>query len=327
MSKSVLRRLFVVAVLFSFALLGALATSQPALADGPTQGARIHRTTEWYQQHASARSAGSGNLQYYGGQVMLTAHNYTIYWVPSGYTVASGYQSLINRYFGDIGGSTFYNIVTQYYQNATTPQFIQNSASLAGTILDTSPYPGGRGTAANPLTDADIQAEVAKIATAQGWVGNTTNMFFVYTAKGVESCYDSSNCTPGTAHPAYCAYHGYFTSGTSQFIYANMPYDETWTTSCRSFFKSPNNNMAADSEISTTSHEQFEAVTDLNPPPLGPIPGTTAWTDTTGYEIGDKCAYTYGTKAKNGGNLTLNGHSYIIQLEWSNAISGCAKSY
>ena len=316
------------------AMLLVLGTSfaPAAQADGPSQsGVRIHRTTEWFAQHADANAAhgrpGANNLQYYGGQVMLTAHNYTIYWAPSGHAIDAGYQSLINRYFSDVGGSTFYNIVTQYYQNPGT-QFIQNNSTLAGTIVDTTAYPGGRGTAANPLTDADIQQEVANVASAHNWPADNSTQYFVYTAPGIESCYDPSTCTPGTAHPAFCAYHGLtaLISG-KQYIYANMPYDETWTTSCRSFSKSPNGNIAADSEISVTSHEQFEAVTDLNPPPTTPNPPITAWTDSAGYEIGDKCAYKYGRTARDGSNLTLNGHPYIAQLEWSNAASGCAKSY
>jgi hypothetical protein len=106
-----------------------------------------------------------------------------------------------------------------------------------------------------------------------------------------------------------------------------MPYANSWGGSCGGIAKSPNNNVDADIEVSVTSHEQFEAVTDAIPPPAGPQPPVTAWTDPQGYEIGDKCAYTYGAVAADGSNLNLNGHPYIIQLEWSNAISGCAKQY
>ena len=90
-----------------------------------------------------------------------------------------------------------------------------------------------------------------------------------------------------------------------------------WPGSCRSFTKSPNGNLDADSEISTSSHEHFESATD---------PNGTAWYDARGYEDGDKCAYNYGTIAVNGSNMTLNGHPYIIQREWRNDTSGCAIS-
>jgi len=324
---TVLRQTLVVGIVAVMLLFGSASFASPALAQGPTTGAvRIHRTTDWFAQRGQSASGAGRNLNYYGGQVMLTAKNYLIYWIPPGYSVAQGYQNLLGRYFNDIGSTSFYNIVTQYYENPGT-QHILNSSTLGGTWTDTLAYPNGRGTASNPLTDADIQTEVQRAVSHNSWTASTSNMYFVYTAQGVESCIDATTCTPGTAYPAYCAYHGYFVSGSKQYIYANMPYDETWTTQCRSFSTSPNGNIAADSEISVTSHEQFEAVTDLNPPPTTPNPGVTAWTDSAGYEIGDKCAYNYGRVNRNGSNVTLSGNNYIVQLEWSNAAHGCAKSY
>src|SRR5258708_29082576 len=98
-------------------------------------------------------------------------------------------------------------------------------------------------------------------------------MFFVFTAKGVESCYDPihypSDCTIGrTPATGYCAYHSSYTSG-GEIIYANMPYAATWHSgflyTCDNISQSPNGNLDADIEISPTSHEMFEAVTDSDP--------------------------------------------------------------
>lgn len=326
MRKVPVRMMSALASFVALALLAA-ALAAPALA-APSQPThvRIYHTRQWHEQQAArAKPAAANNLNYYGGQVMLTSTTYAIYWIPPGFTVSSTYQSLLNRYFSDVGGSSFYNIMTQYYQDPNQ-QHIVNSSGLGGSWVDTRAYPH-TGNASNPLTDADIQAEVVHAASVNGWTPSNSKMFLVFTAKGVESCLDSADCTPGTSHPVFCAYHGYFVSSSVSYIYANMPYDETWGTSCRSFRRTPNHDIAADSEISTTSHEHFEAVTDLNPPPLGPIQGTTAWTDSTGYEIGDKCAYNYGSTSGDGHNITMNGHPYIMQLEWSNAVSGCAKSF
>ena len=44
-----------------------------------------------------------------------------------------------------------------------------------------------------------------------------------------------------------------------------------------------------------------------------------AWYDAFGNENGDLCAFVYGSRAADGGNVTLNGHRYVLQLEWSNA--------
>lgn len=318
----------VIGLIFNMLILFTTSVYTPAVqAQQPTLSVRILHLPQWYEQRQPDLLNGGGNLKYWGGRVMQPGStSYGIYWVPSGFSIDAQYSTLVNRYFSDIGGSTFYNIVTQYYQNPNR-QHILNHSALGGWVLDTTPYPGGRGGANNPLTDADIRAEVLSVAAGQGWSGGTSNMFFVFTAKGVESCLDSVTCTPGTPHPAYCAYHGYFVSNNLPFVYANMPYAATWGPNCGTFRRSPNHDAAADTEISVTSHEHFEAVTDLNPPPLGPIPGTTAWTDSRGFEIGDKCAYKYGRVLSDGHNIVMNGHLYIMQLEWSNKLRGCAKSY
>jgi hypothetical protein len=48
-------------------------------------------------------------------------------------------------------------------------------------------------------------------------------------------------------------------------------------------------------------------------------PFLSAWYDATGFEIGDKCAYTYGPETPNGADIVINGHPYVVQEEFSNA--------
>ena len=168
------------------------------------------------------------NLIYHGGNIMQKVKVYSIFWQPAGTFMAQGYQALLNRYYTDINGSAFYNINTQYYQGSTSKIFVTNSSSLAGTWTDTTPYPGGRGSKVNPLTDADIQAAVSRAITTNGWIVDGTAQFVVLTSKGIESCIDSLNCTPGTNKPVYCAYHSDFISGGNDIIYTNMPYGATW---------------------------------------------------------------------------------------------------
>ncbi len=303
----------------------------------------LFRPPDWYAQHrgegAGTRSdlesrtaesnaaaglaapSASNNMTYHAGSVMLTFTAYAIYWGPGTHTIPSTYQALLDRWFSDLGGSSLYNIVTQYYEGSV-PTHLQNVATFGGSWVDTiNPYPHA-GTGADPLTDGDIQAEVARAIKANGWPHGGLNVgFFVFTAEGIESCVSSVECTIGTAYPAYCAYHSAFFS-SNVIIYANMPYDGTWSSgfahTCGNFSVSPNGDPDADMEISTTSHEQFEAATD----PLGD-----AWYDGSGNEIGDKCAYMYGNVASDGSNVTLNGDPYIVQQEWSNAATGCVLAY
>ena len=92
--------------------------------------------------------------------------------------------------------------------------------------------------------------------------------------------------------------------------------------------ESPNGNRDADTEISPTSHEVSEAITD---------PDTeTGWYDSTGNEIGDDCAYIFGrTRGAPGAffNQVINGGHFITQEEFSNNLfassggtAGCLQS-
>src|SRR2546423_5964209 len=82
---------------------------------------------------------GAGNLINHGGPTMTTNHVYAIYWVPSGYSVASGYTSTINQFFGDVAhdsgmGSNVYAVATQY-------SGIQYNSTFSGSVTDTHPFP------------------------------------------------------------------------------------------------------------------------------------------------------------------------------------------
>jgi hypothetical protein len=303
--------------------------------------AHVLHPPQWYEQyrtHEQSRSpadlgsdvaqsaigsVSTNNVTYQGGSVMLTDAAYAIYWAPAPHSIPSTYQSLIDRWFSDVGGTLLYNILTQYYEG-NPPAYIHNVATFAGSWVDTAnPYPHA-GTGADPLSDGDIQAEVERAIAANGWPNGGLNAtFFVFTAKGVESCAGPTQCTIGTAYPTYCAYHsGFFASFSDVIIYANMPYAGTWSSgfdyTCGVVSLSPNLDADADEEISLVAHEQFESVSD----PLGD-----AWYDAADDEIADKCAYNFGTIASNGSNVTLNGDPYLVQRMWSNAVSACALSY
>ena len=55
-------------------------------------------------------------------------------------------------------------------------------------------------------------------------------------------------------------------------------------------------------------------------------PHLNAWYDLVGYEIGDKCAWQFGSTNSQGGDVVWNGHAYEVQKEWDNARRGCVLS-
>jgi len=268
--------------------------------------------------HAAAAVSGFGNLRYHNGPVEHTNKTYAIYWVPSGYTMASGYSTLINQFFGDVAADSgkttnVYYTATQYSDGSG---HVQYSSSFGGSYTDTSPLPASGCTDSDTsvcLSDAQLQAEIQKDIAAAGWTPGPTTEFFLFTAKGIGSC-SGSSC----AFTDYCAYHSWIGSGSSVILYANMPYADTVASAC-DVGQHPNGNDA-DATINVTSHEHNETITDEQ---------GNAWYDLIGYEDGDKCAWTFGTVSGPNGaeyNQTINGHHYWLQLEYSNSRRGCVQS-
>ncbi|WIG61483.1 MAG: hypothetical protein OJF49_004231 [Ktedonobacterales bacterium] len=289
-------------------------------------------------------------VKYHFGNVMHEDHVYVIFWLPPSYTFdpANGdahYESLIKRYFQDVGGTSFYNILTQYGDYLGQ---IRNTASLAGAWVDTSPYQHcglsttnctpAAATRADPLLDNDIQSEVGRAVKANvGWRADANSSFFVLTGYGAQECITAdanSGCT-WKFDNGYCGYHDSFhinpqDATAPEAIYAYIPDAITSGATC-SFgsggnFVSPNHDPLADSAINVISHEQFESISDPLP---NDAPG---WYDDVaehtreGGEIGDKCVTFYGNIGSDGGNVSLNGHRYIVQGEWSNLSNSCVMS-
>ena len=207
----------------SMSALALLSTSAARAQTSPgsrSRAAHFFSTPRWHQLNRAVQGVGAAALQaanqtpipnptpnnrvtYHGGPVMQGYKAYTIFWAPAPHSIPSSYRALINRWFDDVGGSLLLNIAAQYFQ-FDPPSFpfatVQNDSSLGGTWLDTgNPYPDA-GTAAAPLLDADIQAEVHRAIAANAWPNGGNDVeYLVYTASGIESCFSAAktSCTPG----------------------------------------------------------------------------------------------------------------------------------
>lgn len=258
---------------------------------------QLNRATGVKSQAAAPLAS---NLVYNGGPVMTgTANIFAIFWEPTGSTVSSGYNGLIQRFASDVHGTTYYQILKQYTQSGGSAP---STGTLAGTFVDTRAYPS------NPMFDSDIQAEVSHAQSVNGWTSSIHNLFMVFTAKNENECFDTSQsqCTFTT----FCGYHSFFGSNT---LYAFLPYTGTSLNGC-GVPRTPNNNIDADSTINVTSHELAEAVTD---------PLLNAWFDSSGQEIGDKCNFQFSSTNSSNGDTIMNGHPYEVQLEWDNLRNAC----
>jgi hypothetical protein len=287
-------------------------------------------------------------LTYHGGPVMHATSDvnhavsdYLIFWAPSGHYMPPAYKTGMAQWFTDVAKASYtpnnvfavnqelYDLTGPSAAHAFTPYSIKN----AGSIVDTTPYPASGctdndGSANLPvcLTDAQIQTELKNLVAAKGLPQNRSTMYFLFTPARVGSCFDSTNTQ--CAYSTYCAYHGFFTGTTGEIVYANMP----WTFRQKGcdldylgYGAGYANGSAIDPEVSVTSHEASEAMTD---------PDLNAWYDSSGFENGDKCAYVYGsggvasfTGVSNNfigyWNQLISSDQYLMQQEYSLKASDC----
>jgi hypothetical protein len=255
--------------------------------------------------------------------VMRTNTVHAIYWVPSGQSVAAGYQSDIDQYLSDVAAASgsqtnVYSVATQYRDSTG---YIGNQSTFAGSYVDTNPFPASGCTDQVDsicLNDQQVENEIQNVITAKGWSTGPDSLFILMTPNGVGSCVNAGPNECSTDF--YCAYHSSFSLNSRPVLYANMPY-AAGISGCNAG-SSPNGNDA-DSEINLISHEQSEAITD---------PWGNAWQNSSGDEIADICAWKFGaalggTTGLDAYNQAINGHHYWLQQEYSNDGSTCRLRY
>lgn len=310
--------LVVAAVGVTSASAGAPDPSGPAIGRAlgvvPTMASAM--ASQW-ANGAYRATYGSGKLYNHGGPTMTTNTTYAIYWNPSNWSTSqpSGYNTLIDRYFGDVAAAS--GSTSNVYYTATQYSGIQYKSTFGGSGPDTDPLPASGCSysgASVCLTDAQIQQEISNYVTSHGLPRGPLNEYFLFTAPGVGSCLSSTSC----AFSQYCAYHSSFGSGSSEIIYANQPYVEN-VSGCDAGHHP--NALPGDAALNVVSHEHNESITDEN---------GNAWYDIQGYEDGDKCAWSWGAWLGGSGstvfNQIINGDHYALQLEYSNADRGCVET-
>jgi streptogramin lyase len=271
-----------------------------------------------------------------------------IFWTPSGYSFPASYKSIIDRYIADVAsasstGGNVFSVATEYYQQLSggSDQYIQYLVH-AGPEIDVSdafPAQGGSTgcTASSGYTAcvadnsssstlSPLQTEIKSIVEARSLPIDDSHLYMVFFPPNVETCMSpgstSSSPPDSCSSNVYCGYHQSFQLTSEPVIYANMPYPNP--SYCADPFngpQAPNGNSYADAAVSVISHEASESITDWD----------NAWRDSAGYEIGDECAYTYGTPLGSTAaskdsvatgtmyNQAINGDDYYTQDEFSDS--------
>jgi hypothetical protein len=279
------------------------------------------------------------------GPVVVTP----IFWDPADHPMTSSYKSIITNYLSDVAGASgttgnVFSTLNEYYGsngaisyqlrlgpvvNDTNP--LPKSGCVVNSKDTTGVYADGSGYDAC-IDDAQVIAETQSVVSARNLPVDLGHIYVLFVAKHVETCFYSGSTTTANngctinhqPSTAYCAYHSMAPNGM---VYANLSFPiyhsplQTVLYTCGSDARSaglgavqaPNGDPDADTEVSPTSHEIMEAITDPDV--------STGWFDSSGYENGDECAYVYGRTKGTAGQLynqTINHDHYLTQEEFSN---------
>lgn len=252
-----------------------------------------------------------GDMTYHGGPVIDGIVNiYLIFWIDASFQPASPkYGSLIEQFVQDIGQSPLYANLSQYHDSSGR---YPTGARLAGTFTDTRPFPqdlvAARDASSYDQSNESFPSikwrqEIQQVAASQNWNAQDYHNLFILLP---------------TMNWA-CGFHDNLSRYGSPWAYISYPYFKGQE-QCMDATQSPNHDHIADVAIDTLSHEIMEAVSD---------PYLNGWyggdiSQPEGGEMGDKCPLPDATvDPKTNGNVTWNGHTYLIQEEYDNVRHGC----
>ncbi len=267
------------------------------------------------------------NMAYFGGHIQVAPKIYLVLWgwgesgafdhTTAGFPAGDpdGVGVLMQRFVGAIGGTSWANIQTQYYQSNYNGQFanITNPAQqLAGVWTDnTTPIHDN-------LSPQEMAQEAALGASHFGIKDFNNSQVIVATPqKYNEAGFNQSN---------YCAWHDYTTAVaypgvTPGLSFTNMPYVLNAGGGCGQDFVNAAPAGDHDGVTIVLGHEIEETVTDPGAEEQAGLVQNGAWFDYQGWENGDKCAWVGDGLAIPGSpfNLTGNdGRTYPVQSLWSN---------
>ena len=297
--------------------------------------ARLKLMKRWARSHPM--NASANDLNYGGGidGIGVTTGSQKVYLVfygsqwgtqstnSNGDVTLSGDPSGLAPYLQEFmrglgtGGELWSGVMTQYCDGvavgaqtcpASNTQHVgyPTGGALAGVWVDES--------TASPQTASGHQLGVQAVNAAAHF-GNTTaasNRLAQYVIISPTGTNPDNYQTQG-----FCAWHDYNGDSTlsggavsspyGDIAFTNLPYLPDAGASCGANFV--NSNGPLDGVSIVEGHEYAETSTDQNPPG--------GWTDSSGSEIGDKCAW-ISTGQGAAADLTLATGSFAVQSMWAN---------
>jgi hypothetical protein len=269
----------------------------------------------------------SNDLVYGGGASTGTISNqpavYIVFW-GSQWSQSDPYAQYLQDFLSGLytTGDSWTTVANQYCEGVSTgavtcPTSATHVGSPSGGLvkgvwfdsaLPAVPYSTGL------LNFPTADGMAAEALTAAQHFGNNT------AAKNVNTQYvialPSHAVAPGEGY--YCAYHSSINSSTmGDVAYTNLPYltDNVIGSLCGESIVNHDSRGMYDGVSIVEGHEYMETITDMRP--------RTGWTDSSGQENGDKCAWiTSGQGAM--ANINTTTGRFAVQSTWSNSLNGGA---
>ena len=307
---------------------------------------RLRQMKKWAASHPGAALAAANDLNYGGGidGIGVTTGQEKVYMVfygsqwgtqstnANGDVVLSGdpsgqapYQQELYKGLGT-GGELWSGVMTQYCDGvavgaqtcpASNTQHVAypSGGVLAGVWVDESTA------SPNQATGHQLGVEAVNAAAHFGNTTAASNRDAQYIIVSPTGTHPDGYNTPSGQ---FCAWHDYngdstlsggpVTSPYGDIAFTNSPYITDMGASCGQDFV--NSNGTLDGVSIVNGHEYAETVTDQNPPG--------GYTDSSGAENGDKCAWI--TPGTAGGSFDLStGHgTFAMQTTWANDGAGGA---
>jgi serine protease len=186
-----------------------------------------------------------------------------------------------------------------------------SGGALAGVVIDTaSPAP-------NQATATQLAQEAIASAGKVNPSNNRNSQYVIVSPTGTHP--DGFN-----APLRWCAWHDWngsygLNSPYGDIAFTNLPYLTDVGGSCGQSFVHQGAAGALDGVTIVEGHEYAETITDQNP--------AGGWTDSSGSENGDKCAWITPGTAGGAGDVTMSTGAFPMQTTWANDAAACELSH
>ncbi|MCU1343366.1 MAG: hypothetical protein JWN92_2789 [Candidatus Acidoferrum typicum] len=280
------------------------------------------------------------NMAYFGGGVQVSPKIYVVYWgwgMPGAFDHTAvgkpandpdGVGALIKRFVAAIGGTSWANIQTQYFQsnnNGTYTNIGNPSQQLTGVWHDD----------ASPIHDNLSPLDLAREAAVAAKHFNVTDFANAQIVVATPQEFNDA----GFNQNSYCAWHDFTTpisypGVTPGMSFVNMPYILNAGGGCGKDFVNPAPSGDLDGVTIVLGHEIEETVTDPGAESSAGQVQYGGWFDYQGWENGDKCAWVGDGLQIPGAAFNMignDGGAYPVQTLWSNkSLSGvgyCSRGF